>query len=75
MMTTLACINIPLLSVSDTQTLIFQPGDDGPFWMTEEERELNHHDCIVPPCSGNTPKQNKTIVELKVQLGPLDILS
>ena len=38
------------LSVGDTQTFIFQPGDDGPFWMTEEETaELNRHDRILPP--------------------------
>ena len=41
------------LSVSDTQTFSFQPGDDGPFWMTEEERELNHHDHILPTPPGN----------------------
>jgi hypothetical protein len=32
------------LSVGDTQTFVFQPGDNGPFWMTAEERELNRHD-------------------------------
>jgi hypothetical protein len=63
------------ISVGNTQTFIFQPGDDGPFWMTEEERELNRHDRILPPRPGNPPTRNKTIAELKVELGPLNVLS
>ena len=43
------------LNVGDTQTFTFQPGDDGPFWMTEEVRELNRHDRILPAPPGNPP--------------------
>jgi hypothetical protein len=63
------------LIVGDTQTFIFPPGDDGPFWMTEEERELNRHDRILPPRPGNPRTRNKTIAELKLELGPLNILN
>jgi hypothetical protein len=43
--------------------------------MTEEERELNRHDRILPPHPGNPRKRNKTIAELKLELGPLNILN
>jgi hypothetical protein len=41
--------------------------------MTDEERELNRHDCILPPPCGNPPTQNKTTAELKLELDPLNI--
>jgi hypothetical protein len=63
------------VNVGDTQKFSFQPGDDGPFWMTEEERELNRHDRVLAAPPGNPPKRNKTIVELKLELGPLTILN
>jgi hypothetical protein len=44
------------INVGDTQTFTFQPGDDGPFWMTEEERELNRHDRVLAAPPGNPPK-------------------
>jgi hypothetical protein len=63
------------INVGDTQTFTFQPGDDGPFWMTEEERELNRHDRVLAAPPGNPPKRNKTIVELKLELRPLTVLN
>ena len=55
LMTTLGQVLVDI-NVGDTQTFTFQPGDDGPFWMTEEERELNRHDRILLPAPpGNPP--------------------
>jgi hypothetical protein len=68
-------MNQRTLSVGDTQLFSFQPGDIGPFWMTEEERELNRHSRILPPHHGNPRTRNKTIAELKLELGPLNILN
>jgi hypothetical protein len=42
-------INRRTLAIGDTQSFIFKPDDHGPFWMSAEERELNHHDRILPP--------------------------
>jgi hypothetical protein len=68
-------MNQHTLSVGDTQTFIFQAGDNGPFWMTEEERELNHHDqTLLPPTPGNWLTRNKTIQELKIELAALNVV-
>jgi hypothetical protein len=37
----------PKLKVGDAQHMIFQPTDEGPFWMTPEEREKRRHDVRV----------------------------
>ena len=63
------------INVGDTQSFIFEPGDAGPFWMTENEREMNRHDRILLPLPGNPRKRNKTIAELKADLGPFKILN
>jgi hypothetical protein len=68
-------MHLSTFSVGDTQSFIFKPGDDSPFWMTEQQRQLNRHDRILSPRSGNLTTRNKTIVELKLELGPLNILS
>jgi hypothetical protein len=61
------------LTVGGMQTFIFHAGDKGPFWMTEEERELNRHDQTLPPTPGN-PTRNKTIKELKIKLTELNVV-
>ncbi len=38
----------PKLCAGDTQRMFFEPGDVGPFWMTDQERERKHHDIIKP---------------------------
>jgi hypothetical protein len=64
------------LNVGDTQKFIFQPGDDGPFWMTQAERDLNRHERVLPqPLNAQQQTRNKTIAELKLELGPLNILN
>jgi hypothetical protein len=63
------------VNVGNTQSFIFEPGDAGPFWMTENEREMNRHDQILLPLPGNPRKRNKTIAELKADLGPFNILN
>jgi len=68
-------MHLSIVSVGDKQSFNFQPGDEGPFWMTEEQRQLNLHDRILSPRPGNPTTRNKTIVELKLELGPLNVLS
>ncbi|KAI2498015.1 hypothetical protein MHU86_16452 [Fragilaria crotonensis] len=63
------------LSVGDTQSFLFQAGDVGPFWMTNEEREANRHDRILPPPPGAPRTRNKTIAELKTDLAVLSVLN
>ena len=63
------------LSVGDTQLFLFKPTDIGPFWMTVEERELNCHERLLPPLLGNPRTRNKTIVELKNEFAPLNLLN
>ena len=63
------------LDVGDIQSFNFLPTDDGPFWMTEAEREVNRHDRILSSPPGHSRMQNKTRSELKAELGPLGILS
>ena len=57
------------INVGDTQSFVFKPDNVGPFWMTKQERELNCHDRILPPATGNPRKRNKIIAELKAELG------
>jgi hypothetical protein len=63
------------LNVGDIQSFIFLPTDDGPFWMSEAERVLNRHDRILPSPPGASRMRNKTISELKAELGPIGIMS
>jgi hypothetical protein len=42
--------------------------------MSTEEKELNRHDRILPPTTGNPKMRNKTIAELKLELAPFAIL-
>ncbi|KAI2499926.1 hypothetical protein MHU86_14547 [Fragilaria crotonensis] len=67
--------NARTLEVGDTQSFVFTLDDDGPFWMTPQERELTRNDRILPPAPGNPRMRNKTIAELKAELGPLDVLN
>ncbi len=68
-------MNERTVSVGDTQSFVFQHGNAGPFWMNVQERELNRHDRILPPLPGNPRTRNKTISELKAELGPLNVLN
>ncbi len=36
-----------MLRVGDVQKMCFQRTDDGPFWMTPEEKEQNREDIII----------------------------
>ncbi|KAI2497793.1 hypothetical protein MHU86_16679 [Fragilaria crotonensis] len=63
------------LNVGDTQSFVFTSEDDGPFWMSPQERELNRDDRILPSPAGIPRMRNKTIAELKSELAPLNILS
>jgi hypothetical protein len=62
------------LNVGNNQTFVFTSEDTGPFWMSTEEKELNRHDRILPPTTGNPKMRNKTIAELKLELAPFAIL-
>jgi hypothetical protein len=64
-----------ILNVGDTQSFVFTSDDDGPFWMSQQERELNRDDRILPPRPGIPRMRNKTIAELKLELAPFNILS
>ncbi len=37
-----------MLKVGEIQSLLFQAMDKGPFWITEEEREHQRHDQVIP---------------------------
>jgi hypothetical protein len=50
----------PRLSVGDCQSMVFKEGDDGPFWMTPQQRLLRMHDCNTE----NTKEGEKTKAEL-----------
>ena len=63
------------LTVGDVQSFVFLSTDDGPFWMSPAEKELNRHDRILPSAPGPSRMQNKTISELKAELGPFGILN
>ena len=68
-------MNQRTLEVGDTQSFVFKSDEDGPFWMSPQERELNRQDRILPPPPGIPRKRNKTIAELKAELAPLNILN
>ena len=54
------------LQVGNTQHLVFQSTDIGPFWMSQEEREGNRHDVIEDDEPNNIPKiRAELIVELQ----------
>jgi hypothetical protein len=40
------------VDVSDTQSFSFEPGNAGPIWMTDNDRELNRHDRLLPSLPG-----------------------
>ena len=63
------------LEVGNTQSFVFRSDDDGPFWMSPQERELNRHNRILAPTPGIPRTRNKTIAELKAELAPLNILN
>ena len=63
------------LQVGDTQSFVFTSDDEGPFWMSPEERELNRHDRLLPAPPGARNLRNKTIAELKSELRQFDVLS
>jgi len=68
-------MNPRTLNVGDIQSFIFKSTDDGPFWMSQAERQLNRHDRVLPPPPGPLRMRNKTISELRSDLGHLNILS
>jgi hypothetical protein len=41
------------INVGVTQSYDFEPGNAGSFWMTEDERETDHYNQILPPLPGN----------------------
>ena len=45
-------------SVGGTQSFVFNSNNDGPFWLSAEERELNHHSHILPPPPGTPRTRN-----------------
>jgi hypothetical protein len=36
-----------ILNPGDIQSLVFKSTDDGPFWMSREEREKTRHDQVI----------------------------
>ena len=63
------------INVGEIQSFTFKSTDDGPFWMSPDQRELNRHDRILPLPPGPPRMQNKTIAELKSELAPLGVLN
>ena len=63
------------INVGEIQSFTFKSTDDGPFWMSPDQRELNRHDRILPLPPGPPRMQNKTISELKAELAPLGVLN
>jgi hypothetical protein len=41
------------LRVGDTQTFVFQQSDSGPFWLSDQEKEEQWLDKVIP---GRTKK-------------------
>jgi hypothetical protein len=56
---------ITTLNVGDVQSMSFKPGDVGPFWMKDSEREEKRFDKIV---EGETTTQHFTKAELVAKL-------
>ncbi len=67
--------NARALDVGDTQSFVFTSDNNGPFWMTPHQREINRNDRLLPPAPGNPRMRNKTIAELKAELRPLGVLN
>ena len=63
------------LNVGDTQSFVFQPGNLGPLWMSQAERQLNRHHRMLPTPPGEPKKKNKTILERKADLTPLNVMN
>jgi hypothetical protein len=57
------------LKVGDKQYFVFESTDDGPFWMSPEERERTRHDYQT-----GVTNRNKYIAELKADLAQYNIL-
>jgi hypothetical protein len=51
----------PKLRQGDVQSMIFNPGDNGPFWMDKLEREAKQHDRLI---DGETVTRQFTKAEL-----------
>jgi hypothetical protein len=45
--------NARILDVGDTQSFVFTSDNNGPFWMTPQQRELNRNDRLLPPAPRN----------------------
>lgn len=57
------------LQVGDMQSFVLIISDDeGPFWISPEMKELNHHSRMLPAPPGSHKLQSKTITELKSEL-------
>ena len=50
------------LQVGSIQLMVFQPNDEGPFWMSERQREENRQDKILP-----TQKEKTLVISELVQ--------
>jgi hypothetical protein len=59
------------LTVGATQHFVFQNDDDGPFWISEQERAAKKEDRVL---EGQTKKRNFTKVELIQKLREQNIL-
>lgn len=53
------------LDPGDTQFMDFQPNDDGPFWMSREEKERKRNDLVIP---NKTVNRQLTKAELTLKL-------
>jgi hypothetical protein len=63
------------LEVGDLQSFVFTSEDDGPFWMTQHQKQVNQSDRVLPPPPEIPQMRNKTIAELKSELQPFNILN
>ena len=61
-----------VLNVGETQRFCFGPGDAGPFWMTDEQREETRLDR---PIDGATPKarSKRELYDALLSMGVLDL--
>jgi hypothetical protein len=61
-----------VLNVGETQRFCFGPGDAGPFWMTDEQREETRLDR---PIYGATPKprSKRELYDALLSMGVLDL--
>jgi hypothetical protein len=63
------------LEVGDLQSFVFTSEDDGPFWMTQQQKQVNQNNRVLPPPPGIPRMRNMTIAELKSKLQPFNILN